>query len=451
MFVVEPMQVAVAVASVLLVVYFFTRPLIALFVVFCLRAILDLLWWIPGTIMGLNMMQLFSAAVFVLVTTQLFLDLKRLQEHPCFKLLLGYVVLMVIAIARCDDIPRNLDSIVRYTSPFMLFFMISIHFDKELYRTSLLKWIAIIGLIPITVSLWHYISGQMGQVELHGYNRLLGGYKNLHNMALMTLFFATIYIFWLWRAPHMFAALVFGGIALVVTFTLYKTYIRTGLLGMAVFMTVFLAAYKRYRTLGVVLLGGVGFIMIDASMQDRFGDFMLIFDTDRIALDKRKLGSGRWGIWSMSMGKYLQQSPWDLILGLGLGGQRAMTIDWVRLFHAKHTTLDPHNDMLLLLFQLGPLGVMTYLGFQIQTVRYALKVRNAPESSAFGRGLAVYVIALTATVFVTNSISNSFIHRTSPGWYYWCLCGLLFAQWAGIVAQRRAAQAELKPVGGMAS
>ena len=151
------------------------------------------------------------------------------------------------------------------------------------------------------------------------------------------------------------------------------------------------------------------------------------------------------------MGKYLQQSPWDLILGLGLGGQRAMTIDWVRLFHAKHTTLDPHNDMLLLLFQLGPLGVMTYLGFQIQTVRYALKVRNAPESSAFGRGLAVYVIAMTATVFVTNSISNSFIHRTSPGWYYWCLCGLMFAQWASIVSQRKAAQSELKPVGEMAS
>jgi O-antigen ligase len=446
MFLVPPMQVAVAVASILLVVYFFTRPLIALVAVFLLRGVLDLLWWIPGTIMGLNMMQLFSAAVFVLVTTQLFLDLKRLQEHPCFKLLLGFVVLMVIAIARCDDIPRNLDSIVRYSSPFMLFFMVSIHFDKEEYRSGLIKWIAIIGLIPLSVSLWYYVTGQMAQVELHGYNRLLGGYKNLHNMALMTLFFASIYVFWLWRAPSMFTAVIFGGLALLITFTLYKTYIRTGLLGMAVFMTVFMLAYKRYRTLAVVLVAGVGFMVFDASMQDRFGDFMLIFDTDNIALDKRKLGSGRWGIWTMSLSKYMQQSPWDLILGLGLGGQRAMTIDWVRLFHAKHTTLDPHNDMLLVLFQLGPLGVATYLGFQYQTVKYALKLRNAPESTRFGKGLAVYVIALTATVFVTNSISNSFVHRTSPGWYYWCMCGLMFAQWADIQAARKAASRELKQV-----
>jgi len=451
MFVVEPMQVAVAVASVLLVVYFFTRPLFALFAVFLLRALLDLLWWIPGTIMGLNMMQLFSASVFVLVTTQLFLDLKRVQDHPCFKLLLAFVVLMVIAIARCDDIPRNLDSIVRYSSPFMLFFMVSIHFDKESHRTNLLKWIAIIGLIPVSVSLWYYAHGQMGQVELHGYNRLLGGYKNLHNMALMTLFFATIYIFWLWRAPNNFAALVFGAMAILVTFTLYKTYIRTGLLGMAVFMSVFLLAYKRYRTLAAVLVAGGLFIVLDASMQDRFGDFMLIFDTDRIALDKRKLGSGRWGIWTMSLGKYLQQSPWDLILGLGLGGQRAMTIDWVRLFHARHTTLDPHNDMLLVLFQLGPMGVLTYLGFQYQTVKYALKLRNAPESTPFGQGLAVYVIALTATVFVTNCISNSFVHRTSPGWYYWCICGLMFAQWAGVRAKQKAAESELRQVGELAS
>jgi len=435
MFVVPPMQVAVVVASILLVVYFFTRPLIALFVVFCLRALLDLLWWIPGTIAGLNMMQLFSAAVFVLVTTQLFLDLKRLQSHPCFKLLLMYVVLMTIAVLRCENILANVDSIVRYISPLMLFFMVSIHFDKERYRFNLLKWIAIIGIVPLTLSLFHFATGQMGSVELHGYNRLLGGYKNLHNMALMTLFFVTIYVFWLGRAPHKFARLVFGGMVLLVTFTLYKTYIRTGLLGLGVFITVFLVAYKKYRTLGGVLVGGIIFILLDPSMQDRFGDLSLMFDTDRVALDKRKLGSGRWGIWTMSFGKYMDQSPWDLILGLGLGGQRGMTIDWVRLFHTKNRTLDPHNDMLLLLFQLGPFGVMIYLGFQVQVIRYALKLRNAAAASPFARSLAVYVIALTIMVLVTNSVSNSFVHRTSPGWYYWCICGLMFAQWSDL--QRR--------------
>ena len=84
MFVVPPLQVAVSVASILIVLYFFTRPLFALVAIFIGRGVLDLLWWIPGTIAGLNMLQLFSAAVFVLVSTQLFLDLKRMQDHPLF-------------------------------------------------------------------------------------------------------------------------------------------------------------------------------------------------------------------------------------------------------------------------------------------------------------------------------------------------------------------------------
>jgi hypothetical protein len=39
------------------------------------------------------------------------------------------------------------------------------------------------------------------------------------------------------------------------------------------------------------------------------------------------------------------------------------------------------------------------------------------HADRFARNLATFATALTAMVFVTNSISNSFIHRTSPGWF----------------------------------
>ncbi len=428
MFVAPPLQVAVAVASILVVTYFFTRPLIALVAVFGLRAVLDLLWWIPGTLLGLNMLQLFSAAVFLLVSTQLFLELKRVQDHPCFKLLLVYLLLIIIATLRCDDIARNLDSIVRYSSPFILLLMVSVHFNQEYHRILLLKLMALVGLIPLGISFYHYATGQMGAYELHGYSRLLGGYKNLHNMALMTLFFLTLYVFWLVRAAQMFESVVLFGVLCVSTFILYQTYIRTGLLGLVVFGGVYLFVMRRYRTLGIAGFLGVLFLLTNESMQDRFGDFLLIFDTDNITLDKRKLGSGRWGIWSMSMMEYLNRSPWDLILGAGLGGQRVMTLDWVKLFHSKHITLDPHNDMLLILYQFGPFGVLTYLGFQWQVVRHARELVRGAGVTSLDRALGAYGISLTVMVLLTNSVSNSFVHRTSPGWYYWCVCGLIFAQ-----------------------
>lgn len=440
MFVAPPMQVAVAVASILVVIYFFIRPLVALFAVFGLRAVLDLLWWIPGTLLGLNMLQLFSAAIFLLVATQMLLELKRVQRHPCFKIMLVYFLLMTIATLRSDDIFRNLDSIVRYTSSFILMFMVTVYFDREHHRRRLLQLIAIVALIPLAVSLYHYATGQMGGYELHGYSRLLGGYKNLHNMALMTLFFTSLYVFWFSRAPHIFGAVLALLLMFASAFLLYQTYTRTGLLGLVVFCGTYLFVLRRYRTLGVIGFLGVVFLLSNAAMQDRFADVLLIFDTDNISLDKRRLGSGRWGLWTMSVTEFWSGSPWDLILGAGLGGQREMTHDWVKLFHSKHITLDPHNDMLLLLFQIGPFGVLAYLALQLVVFRHARDLLRGPETTRFDKALGAYGMSLTVMVFVTNSVSNSFVHRTSPGWYYWCICGLIFAQHKGWLQRRQAAK-----------
>lgn len=436
MFVVPPLQVAVSVASILIVLYFFTRPLFALVAIFIGRGVLDLLWWIPGTIAGLNMLQLFSAAVFVLVSTQLFLDLKRMQDHPLFKIFLGYLVLMVIATIRSNDIVRNLDSVVRYTSPFILMFMVSIYFTNREFRRGLLFFIALVGLIPLASSLYHLVSGQMNAYTLHGYDRLLGGYKNLHNMALMTLVFLSLWTFWLVQVRTMIHSVVLVGVIGLGCVTLYKTYIRTGFLGFAVFVAAMMLFAGRYRTLAVTtVLGGIA-VGLSADLQDRFGDLLLMFDTENVMLDKRKLGSGRWGIWSMSMSEYMAQPMWDKILGIGLGGQRLMTLDWVKLFHSKHITLDPHNDQLLLLYQIGPFGVLAYLAMQWGVVRAGREILTMEHADRFARTLAIFTMAFTAMVFVTNSVSNSFVHRTSPGWYYWCFCGLLFAEYADLRRRR---------------
>lgn len=448
MFVVPPLQVAVSVASILIVIYFFTRPLFALIAIFIGRGVLDLLWWIPGTIAGLNMLQLFSAAVFVLVSTQLFLDLKRMQNHPLFRVFLGYLVLMVIATIRSDDIGRNLDSVVRYTSPFILMFMVSIYFTDRGLRRGLLFFIALVGLIPLTTSLFHLVSGQMNAYTLHGYDRLLGGYKNLHNMALMTLVFLSIWTFWLIQARSMFHSLVLLSIIGVSCITLYKTYIRTGILGFAVFIATALLFSRRYRTFAVASALGALAVLFSADLQDRFGDLLLMFDTDNVMLDKRKLGSGRWGIWSMSMSEYMARPMWDKILGIGLGGQRLMTLDWVKMFHSKHITLDPHNDQLLLLYQIGPFGVMTYLAMQWGVIRAGREILAMPEADRFARTLAIFVMAFTVMVFVTNSVSNSFVHRTSPGWYYWCFCGLLFAEYADLRRKAQSSSLEIKALAG---
>ena len=310
MFLVSPLQVAVSVAAILTVIYFFTRPTIALFSIFCIRGLLDLLWWIPGTIAGLNMLQLFSAAAFCLVATQLFLDLKRMQEHPLFQMFLAYLVFIIIGTLRSDNLLGNLDNIVRYTSPFILFFMVSIYLDKRELRRSLLFFIACIGIVPMALSLYHLASGQMNEYTLHGYDRLMGAYKNLHTMALMSLFFLCVWVFWLTQALLQLQAPGAAGPA------------RTRHAGPVQELHSNRLARTRHLlerhpvlqeavpgVLGfAALMGGVA-IIISPDLQDRFSDVFLIFDDEQIMLDKRMLGSGRWGIWTTSLRTFLAHPP----------------------------------------------------------------------------------------------------------------------------------------------
>jgi O-antigen ligase len=146
------------------------------------------------------------------------------------------------------------------------------------------------------------------------------------------------------------------------------------------------------------------------------------------------------------MNKYLKQPVWDFFLGIGLGGQTLMTLDWVKRFGARHITLDPHNDLLLLLFQIGPFGVLCYLAIQWKVYKVARAIHAMAHADRFARNLATFAAALTAMVFVTNAISNSFIHRTSPGWFYWCVCGLMFAEYADLKKQAAVAPIKIRAV-----
>lgn len=447
MFLVPPMQVAVTVAAILTSLYFFTRPYLALFSIFVVRAMLDLLWWIPGDILGLNMLQLFSAAVFVLVSTQWFLDLKRMQNHPCFELFLGFVLLIIIATLRADNIVANLANIVRYTVPFVLFFMVSVHFSARESRRALIYVIGLIGVIPVAINLYHFSAGQMNQYTLHGYDRLLGGYKNLHNMALMTLFFTTIWILWMGQVRTWFATIPLIVISCAAVFTMYMSYIRTSMLGLGVFLFALIAFHRKYRLLGFAAVLGIAGILSSTEIQDRFSDVWLLFDSENLMLDKREIGSGRWGLWTMSMKEYLNLPAWDQILGPGLGQHMVLTLDFVRQFHTrKGFELDPHNDLLLLLYQIGPFGLAIYLWMQWKVIQVALKVRVLAAGERFATHLAAYVAAMTVMVFVTNVVNNSFVHRTSPGWYYWCVCGLLFAEYGQLQRAATEKEVELLPV-----
>jgi len=437
----DKVHLLVILLSMIIGFFALVQPVVALFFVFVARGVFDLLWWIPGTVFGLNMLQLFSGAVAGLTASFFLLEVRRFERHPCFRPFLVYSGLMVFAFARNfffgkSHVLGTADLLVQYTSPFLLLFLSSDLFRDRALRRRLLLIVTLVGVVPICTSLYHYFQGQMGSYYLHGYFRLLGGYKNLHNHAIMMLLFAALFFFWA-SFPRLPLALRAGALAFVggACFALYETFIRTGLLGLAVFFLVYLLALRRWSLVGLAVVGAGLFAFLDPVIRERFVDVVLLFQWDNTFLDRDELGSGRWGIWATSLREFSRQDLWNLVLGLGLGGHWDMVAPWVKGYQLATPALDPHNDFLLLLYQVGPVGVAAYVVMVWQVVRESRALVREADGT-WARLLGALVLALAAVVLVTNAVSNSFVHRTSPAWYFWGFAGLVFAERADLARRR---------------
>lgn len=421
---------AIAVAGVL---FFLVRPVETLLGAIVFRVFLDILWWVPFEVGGLNLSQLFSGGVFVMLCVIVFLRMRALKSHPAAGWALAMIALLVVATARAIELRADIDILVRYfTSPLMLL-ATTLVFDTGVLRRRMIWLITICACVPVLFSMYELATGMSGYV-LHGYMRLLGGYKNIHNHALVMMCFGLLFLGWTEVVRRRWLRMALWGLVGGCLLAIYFTYTRTGMLGVAISIIVYFLALKRYRLVGAALFAGTVLVLMDPDVQDRFSDLVVFFDPDVDKREMRSLGSGRWGLWSWSMKEYLAQSPVDILAGLGLGGHRITTLDWSRSFHRIGLTLDPHNDYLLLLYQMGPAGVVVYLGMLWATVKSALLVLRHGED-AWSRGFAASMVGLSAGVLVTNAVSNSFIHRSAPGWYYWTLAGLIVGE--AIAVQRR--------------
>jgi hypothetical protein len=208
---------------------------------------------------------------------------------------------------------------------------------------------------------------------------------------------------------------------------MWWTYVRTAAVGLVAFLAVYLLLERRYKLVVVGLVGLVAFATTSAVVQDRFSDFSKFYLNDPLEGGRTGLGSGRWDLWTISFSNFLRQ-PWtNLILGLGLYGYTEVTGEWLSKFSPGGIrSIDPHNDYLTLLYQLGPLAVAAYVFLQWDVARNAYAIAERSDDP-WDRALCHFLCGMTATVLVTNSVSNAFVQRTTLAWYYWGLAGLVFA------------------------
>ena len=413
---------------------FFIQPLPSLLAMMAVRILLDLLWWIPGSIGGLNVLQLFSGAATVLGGALFALEFRRNERHPCINAFILFSLVLAMSAVRNPSVRVSLELAVRYLSPPMMVFLTAAFFTRRLDTRRYMTMLIVICAIPLAVSLYHLATGQMSRLHVQGYNRLLGGYKSLRNHGMMMMMMAALATFWVYQARSQRAQVILLGYALASALCLYLSQIRTGLLALIGFVVTFLYISGRRRELVLITGLGIFITVISPEIQERFKDLVLVFtlQNDPFA-DARKLGSGRLGLWGDSFQAYLRQPLGDVLLGLGLGGHWELTQEAYNPFiTVQDGQVDTHSDYLGLLYQLGPIALGSYLFMQVQIIRYGWRLARDRAADTFTRDLGALAAGLSVGVFVTNTISNGFVNRATIGWLFWSVSGIMFAAYARV-------------------
>ena len=411
-------------------VFFMFYPRISIMLLLAGRLVLDLFHWIPFRIGPLNLLSAFTGGATVLCLILIFRYLKgHISRHECFKELVVWIVLIMVAIPRASNTGIALNETFRALSPVLFLFLISTLLNRVGDAERLLKVVVLTGMIPMTVSLYHWQSGQMSDISLHGLQRLLGGYKNLRHHALIMMILSGTGLYYALTAKKFgWKAFWYGYTGLAGTF-MFLTQIRTCVIVTVVYLAIFCWLTGRRQMLIVGFLLGLLVVASSEVLQNRFSDLILIFtlssETDSAQLGR--IGSGRYGMWTKSWEAYSQYPIHERLIGLGFGQHyELIKASFFAFDEGSDRILDTHNDSLRTLYNMGPIAFYVYLSMALKCILTGLNLAKEAHTKN-RRELASVVTCLMIGLLLNNTLSNGTLSRTTIGWVFWAYGGLLFA------------------------
>ena len=263
---------------------------------------------------------------------------------------------------------------------------------------------------------------------LKGIPRLLGGYKNLRHHALIMMILTGIGIYFFFYVRRLRFKVFWSFYVLATTTCMYLTMIRSCLLVGAIYLSLFFWITRRKYISGITVFCILIALIINPTLQERFKDLILVFtlssETDIESLSK--IGSGRYGMWTQSWNAYLERPFFRRLIGLGFGEHYELIRTSFFAFDAKSSRdLDTHNDLLRMLYNLGPIALIAYLGMAHRCISLGNKI-NRTAATKEERDLGAMCACLMLGLLLNNCLSNGTFSRTTIGWLFWLLGGILF-------------------------
>lgn len=317
-----------------------------------------------------------------------------------------------------DSVPEVARALSKVLIPLLTYIVVKNVIRGRDQYISLLSWIIVGFLVPMLWSTYIIMRGE--GVEYIAYwtelPRFEGVYEGAHSLGhSMTLFVMVLAVYVVVAAPkegqHISAQGAVRRIFIFVLlasalYCLYKSQVRSALLGLAVFTVVCLFYYnKKLLVFGSAAVGIIGMITLP---------FWLPVLVPEVAVKDRGVqittmdyGSGRPRIWLNDF-KTFSDLPLDRqIAGVGLGNQSESGDSEV--FYG-------HNDWLEVLTQTGIVGLLLFATLQILILRAILRMP--------GREKYVFFAAFVA-VQVMMAVSNSYLWRIQVSHLYYMMLAFI--------------------------
>lgn len=273
--------------------------------------------------------------------------------------------------------------------------------DVADYR-RLLLWIIVAFVIPVLLSAILIMTGKGAERVNYwtGLTRWSGAYLDSHSLGhSMTLLLMTIGIYVRLRpheghgvlSGHTFENLFLAGLSIVALYCLYMSQVRSAILGLLVFATVYLFFFNRK----LLFFGAAGLTALAVATLP----FWLPALVPEIAgknanaeVNVMELGSGRPTYWTHDFLLYLDLPLDHKLAGVGIGMGDPAPDNVVKY------TLYGHNDWLDVLTQTGLVGFLLFVAIKFLMFKNILRLPREQK-----RMFLALFIAVVAMMFVSNS------------------------------------------------
>ncbi len=266
--------------------------------------------------------------------------------------------------------------------------------------------------IPIVASAMLIMSGKgvdivnyWTQVTRYGgvYN---GAHSMAHNMTFL-LMLVTLYVSIktveggaAHRGVKKLEKMGYIALSIVAIYNIYKGGVRTTIVGLLVFLAIYLYNYYRKSLLVLVVVGAILAILFSPVLIH-----YLAYDYEKVKSGEwsaDQLGSGRPSIWMAKLSAFSRVSFDKQIAGVGLGNRdKDLGLDT-----ESWGQLDSHNDFLEILVQTGIVGLFLFLLLNYLILR---KILGLERRSRY------LFLSLFVAVMVMNFVSNSYVNRFGLG------------------------------------